>query len=69
MIKEAASYVSDENIDINIDDVVEFIGDAVPPLVSLACMSTTRSESKAQCEMPYIVIELLGKVIEWIKKK
>ena len=36
MIKEAARCSDGEDVNLDIDDVIEFIGDAVPPLMPVS---------------------------------
>lgn len=69
LIHEAASYVNDEELKIDVDDVIEFIGDIVPPLLSVTSTSAAQCEGDSPCEMPQSVVEILGKVVEWTKKK
>ena len=64
LIREAAQCASDEDFHLDIDDV-EFIGDTVPPLLSvITCTSTTQPT----CKLPLNVMDMLQKVVEWKQK-
>ena len=69
LIKEARSYVSEDDIEIDVDDVVEFLGDTIPSILSAGSSSTAQSESDAQPEMPQVIIEFLHNLVQWMKKK
>jgi hypothetical protein len=69
LIKEARSYVGEDDIGIDIDDVVEFLGDAIPPILSAGTGSIAQSELDAQPEMPQIIIEFLRNLVQWMNTK
>lgn len=59
LIKEAAFYVNDEELELDVDDVGELINDMVPPLLSTVNASGTQSEADSPGETPTSVIEML----------
>lgn len=61
--------MNSEELEIDVDDVVEFIGDTVPPLLSATSTSAAQCEGDSPCEMSQSVLQILGKVVEWTKKK
>lgn len=66
MINEAAQCTSDEDVHLDIDDVIEFIGDTVPHVLSVStCTSTTESTGK----LPQNVTDMLQKLVDWMKNK
>lgn len=67
MIHEAASYVSDKELELDVDDVVEFIGDTVPPLLS--DKSSDQVETESPTEVTHTVKEMLIKIAQWTKTK
>ena len=67
MIKEAARCSDGEDVNLDIDDVIEFIGDAVPPLMPVS--TCTRQTTEAPCKLPQLVMDMLDKLVQWIKNK
>lgn len=61
--------MSEVDIGIDIDDVVEFFGDTIPSILSVGSGSNAQSESDAKPKMPQIIIEFLHNLVEWMKKK
>lgn len=61
--------MSEDDIGIDVDDVVEFLGDTIPSILSAGSSSNAQSESDAQPEMPRIIIEFLHNLVQWMKTK
>lgn len=72
LIKKATSDDDHENLDICLDlnDVIEYIGDTVPPLFSsvISSPSVTASDTKTP-EFPTVVKDMLEKVLVWTTGK
>lgn len=61
--------MSEDDIEIDVEDVVEFLGDTIPSILSAGSSSDAKSESDAKPEMPQVIIEFLHILAQWMKKK
>ena len=69
LLKEAGSSEDETSeLDTNIDDVIEFIGDTLPALFAKMQKSSHPDESQSPKISPS-VLQMLEKVVEWAETK